>query len=106
MVAPALAASPAQQPVAAAGQIRVQLDYRDASWTEVHDAQGRRLVFGLGAAGDSRIVVGTPPLRVTLGLASGVTLQVDGRAVVIPRQAGRNASHFTLAGDGTAQLIR
>lgn len=103
--APALAAS-APQAVAEAGQIRLQLDYREASWTEIHDAQGRRLSFGLGAAGDSRIVVGTPPLRVTLGLASAVTLQVDGRAVVIPRQAGRNAAHFTLAGDGTAQLIR
>lgn len=99
-------ATPASAPVATTGQIRVQLDYSDACWTEIHDAQGRQLAFGLGSAGDSRIVVGAAPLRVTLGLASAVSLQVDGRAVVIPRQAGRNASYFTLAGDGTAQLIR
>ena len=55
-------------------------------------AAGRRLLFGLGDTGRVRTVAGTPPLRVTLGAASAVTVQVNDRSVVVPRlQSGKDS---------------
>ncbi len=50
--------------------------------------RARRLMFGLGESGRVRDLSGTPPLRVTLGKASAVTVQVNDRPIVVPRRAG------------------
>ena len=87
-----------------AGAIRVRLEFSDASWTEIYDATGKRLMFGLGESGRARTVSGTPPLRVTLGNASAVSVQVNDRPVVVPRQAGRDSTRFLIAAGGVVQM--
>lgn len=89
---------------AAAGQMQLRLEFNDASWTEIYDATGKRLMFGLGESGKVSTVSGTPPIRVTLGKASAVTVQVNDRPVVVPRKSGKDAAKFVVAASGTVQM--
>lgn len=100
--APAMTTTSATTNVADA--LRVRLEFSDASWTEIYDATGKRLMFGLGESGRARTVSGTPPLRVTLGNASAVTVQVNDQPVVVPRQAGRDSTRFLIAAGGVVQM--
>jgi cytoskeleton protein RodZ len=106
--------TPAPQPVASAPpvqssrvsaleSVRVTLAYSDASWTEIYDATGKQLMFNLGEIGRVRTVSGTPPIKVTLGNASAVTVQVNERSVVVPRRAGRDSAKFLVNADGQVQ---
>jgi cytoskeleton protein RodZ len=97
--------APTAQPTAlpSVGSVQVRLEYSDASWTEIYDAAGRRLMFNLGEIGRVRTVSGTPPLRVTLGNASAVTVQVNEQPVVVPRRAGRDSAKFSINADGQVQ---
>jgi cytoskeleton protein RodZ len=53
------------------------------SWAEVYDASGARLFYDVGAADTVQTIKGTPPLRVMLGNAPGVVLEVNGHATAI-----------------------
>jgi cytoskeleton protein RodZ len=103
-VANAVPAATTAPVAAAAGDIRLRLEFSDASWTEIYDATGKRLMFGLGEIGKVSTVSGTPPLRVTLGKASAVTVQVNDRPVVVPRRSGKDAAKFVIAASGTVQM--
>src|SRR5687767_11173159 len=100
-VANAPAAPP--KPAVVLAPVQVKLEYSDASWTEIYDAEGKQLMFSLGEIGRVRTVSGTPPLRVTLGNASAVTVQVNERPVVVPRRAGRDSAKFSISADGQVQ---
>jgi cytoskeleton protein RodZ len=89
---------------AASGRdVELTLEFSAASWTEIYDAAGNRLMFETGASGLTRTVRGVPPLRVTLGFASAVNARVNGKAIVIPRQAGKDAAKFAIAAGGTVR---
>ena len=88
----------------AADAVRVRLEFSDASWTEIYDGSGKQLMFGLGESGRVRTISGTPPLRVTLGKASAVTVQVNDQPVVVPRRAGKDATKFVIAAGGAIQM--
>jgi cytoskeleton protein RodZ len=60
-------------------EARVTLHYSADSWTEVYDAAGARLFYDVGAANSVQTIVGTPPLRIVLGNASGVAIEFNGR---------------------------
>ncbi|MBV8852505.1 MAG: helix-turn-helix domain-containing protein [Sinobacteraceae bacterium] len=75
---------------------QVVLHYGADSWTEVYDASGARLFYDVGAADSVRTVNGALPLRLVLGNASGVTIEVNGRSTP--------ASKWALP-DGSAQLL-
>lgn len=96
--------APASAATSVAEAVRVRLEFSDASWTEIYDAMGKRLMFGLGESGRVRTISGTPPLRITLGNASAVTVQVNDRPVVVPRQAGRDSTRFQIAAGGVVQM--
>ena len=80
----------------AAGEARLALSFSAASWVDVSDAGGRRLLQGLIDAGAARTLSGAPPLRVILGNAKGVALQVNGRPVALAGLVRR---------DGSARLL-
>lgn len=67
---------PAADPIP--GNVRMQFSYSGDSWTEVTDADGRRLFFGLARSGRTVEVEGRGPIVVFLGNAPGVSLRVDG----------------------------
>jgi cytoskeleton protein RodZ len=88
----------------AADAIQLRLEFSEPSWTEIYDGTGKRLMFGLGESGHVRTVSGTPPLRITLGNASAVTVQVNDRPLVVPRRAGRDSTRFTITAGGAVQM--
>jgi cytoskeleton protein RodZ len=77
--------------------VRVDIVFEQDCWTEITDARGERLFFGLGRPGTSSVVVGEAPIVVLLGNADGVHLTVDGTEYPIPADARRgNLARFTL----------
>ena len=58
------------------------------SWVEVYDSRGERLFYDVASAGSVQSVTGNGPLRVVLGNAAGVSVEVDGQAREIPEGAG------------------
>lgn len=97
---PTPAASTTSAATTAAEPIRVRLEFTGECWTEVYDATGARLLFGMGTPQRVRTLVGVPPIQVNLGAASAVNLQVNGQSVVIPRREGRESARFTIDADG------
>ncbi|HEV7444063.1 MAG TPA: RodZ domain-containing protein [Steroidobacteraceae bacterium] len=88
--APATAATQAAStatPPRSKNQAQVTLHYSADSWTEVYDASGARLFYDVGAANSVKTVVGTPPLRVVLGNASGVAVEFNGRNTPVAKLA-------------------
>jgi cytoskeleton protein RodZ len=95
-------AAPAEgDAVAGAGRARLRLSFSADSWVDIHDAIGRRTFAGKGRANTVRTVAGPAPLRVYLGYASGVQLEINNRAVAIGRQflAG-DVARFEAGADG------
>jgi cytoskeleton protein RodZ len=88
---------------AAPGEARLALRFSDVSWVEVYDAGGRRLLEGLGAADSARTLSGAPPLRVVLGNAPAVAMQLNGRPVTLDGLVHRDHSaRFVLDAAGHA----
>jgi cytoskeleton protein RodZ len=78
---------PEAAPAYPKNQAQVVLRYSSDSWTEVYDANGARLFYDVGTANTAQTIVGTPPLRIVLGNASGVAVQVNGHNVPITQLA-------------------
>jgi cytoskeleton protein RodZ len=74
--------------------IRMQLTAD--SWIEVTDADGQRVFFSLGRAGDTLILHGTAPFSVLLGYAQGVKMEYNGQPFDLATYSRSGVSHFTL----------
>lgn len=83
------------------GEMDAVFTYSAESWTEVYDATGRRLLYGMSTGPATRKLQGMPPLSVMLGDASGVTIEVGGRAASISRFVRPDhTARFVLTADG------
>jgi len=73
--------------------VRLVLVFSGECWTEVTDANGKRLYFGLGKAGQTVIRRGMPPMHALFGQSSNVSVSVDGVDFPIPvaSRRGRTA---------------
>lgn len=106
----AIADEPARQDVAQAeaaeqprvtddGELELRVTFSGDCWTEITDAGGERLYFGLGSAGRSVTVSGEAPLEVLLGNSANASLKVNGSDYAIPRSARRgDTARLTIAG--------
>jgi len=105
-VLPSSSAVPAVSAKAAAtahGQIDARLTYSANSWTEVYDATGRRLLYGMTTGPGTRKLEGVPPLIVLLGDAAAVTIAVGGHAVSFSHFVrSDHTARFQIAPDGRA----
>jgi cytoskeleton protein RodZ len=89
------------EPVAGLGHARLRLSFSADSWVEVHDASGRRLFAGRGHANSVKTIAGAAPMKVYLGFASGVQLEVNSRVVAIgPEFVAGDVAHFEAGADG------
>lgn len=86
------------QPVSAGqAQVELRVTFIGDCWTEVTDASGQRLYFGLGSAGRSVTMSGEPPLQVLLGNSANASLVVNGSDYAIPQSARRgDTARFTI----------
>jgi cytoskeleton protein RodZ len=83
------------------GRARLRLSFSADSWVDVHDATGRRLFAGNGRANSVKTIAGNAPMKVYLGLASGVQLEVNNHAVAIgPQFVAGDVARFEAGADG------
>jgi cytoskeleton protein RodZ len=68
-------AAPAARP---AREAELTLRFSAESWAEVYDSTGGRLFYDIASAQSVRTFKGTPPLRVVLGNAPGVAVEING----------------------------
>jgi|SRR5579864_2786904 len=81
-------------PTTSTGEAELGVRFTGLSWVEISDAEGRRLLEGLYASGSVRDVRGTAPLRVVLGNAPAVDLELNGRPVPLTGLVHRNGSAY------------
>jgi cytoskeleton protein RodZ len=98
---PALAASTAATVVAtttpAAGEGALQLRFRETSWVEVKQSDGKVIHSQTHPAGAEATVQGKLPLSVVIGNASGVSLNFKNEPVDLMKSAGTsNVARLTL----------
>ena len=87
--------------------VHVRMSFSADSWVEVYDASEQRVFFDMGTTGTTRTVTGAAPLRVVLGFADGVQLELDGQAVAVPAEAKRgNLAEFSLDARGRVRPER
>jgi cytoskeleton protein RodZ len=90
-----------EAPVAGAGRARLRLSFSADSWVDVRDAAGHRTFAGKGRANSVKVLHGVAPMRVYLGFASGVQLEINDRAVAIkPQFVAGNEARFEAGADG------
>jgi cytoskeleton protein RodZ len=95
--------TPSSKPDAMAGmgRARLRLSFSADSWVDVHDAAGRRVFAGNGRANSVKTIAGVAPMRVYLGFASGVQLEINNRAVAIgPQFWAGDVARFEAGADG------
>jgi cytoskeleton protein RodZ len=86
-VVDAPAATPKREDSAPVRETRLKLDLTNDSWIEVYDSRDNKLFYDVASAGSVQTVSGRGPLRVVLGNAAGVTVEVDGQSREIPAGA-------------------
>jgi cytoskeleton protein RodZ len=92
---------PAETDTAGSGRARLRLSFSADSWVDVHDISGRRVFAGFGRANSVKTIAGNAPLRVYLGVAGGVQLEINERAVAIgPQFVTGNVARFDAGADG------
>ncbi len=85
----------------------LKLELSGESWVEVYDSRGERLFYDVASAGSVQSIEGRPPLRVVLGNAAGVSVQVDGQARDIPANAvNGEGARFVVNRSGTLARSR
>jgi cytoskeleton protein RodZ len=98
--AAAAAGADAEAP-AGMGRAHLRMSFSADSWVEIHDAAGRRVFAGNGRANSVKTVAGIAPMRVYLGAASGVQLEINDRAVAIgPQFMAGDVARFVAGADG------
>lgn len=87
--------------IAGSGRARLRLSFSAESWVDIHDAAGKRVFSGYGRANSVKSIAGDAPLRVYLGYASGVQLEINERTVAIGRPFVRgDVARFQAGADG------
>jgi len=83
----AATAEAARREEAPARPTSLRLELTSESWIEVYDSRGERLFYDIASAGSVQSIEGRPPLRVVLGNAAAVVVQVNGQSRAIPANA-------------------
>jgi cytoskeleton protein RodZ len=90
------AATPAAPQAAAAGTATVVVTASQTSWVGVTDRDGKELLGRNVVAGSSQSVSGTPPLKLTLGNATGIQVTYNGNPVDIGPHIRSNVARLSL----------
>ncbi len=83
------------------GRARLRLSFSADSRVDVYDFSGKHIFTGNGRANSVTTIAGIAPFRVYLGVASGVQLEVNDRAVAIgPQFVTGDVARFEAGADG------
>ncbi len=68
---------------------KLEVSFSGASWTEVHDAAGKRLYYRTSKAGTSHSFSGVPPFKLKMGKPEKTTVRYLGETMNLKRYYGR-----------------
>ncbi len=74
----------------------IEPEFSAESWVEITDANGRRVMFGLGKPGQTRALSGSAPFNILLGNSPAVTMTYNGEPFDQSRLARGKVARFTL----------
>lgn len=95
--APAVAPpAPAASTAAPAAEETIGITFRDYSWTEIRDRNGRVILSGMNRGGTTQSVSGTPPLDIVIGNAVDVRVTFRGSQVDLVPYTRQNVARFKL----------
>ena len=95
--APAVAPpAPAASTAAPAAEETIGITFRDYSWTEIRDRNGRVILSGMNRGGTTQSVSGTPPLDIVIGNAVDVRVTFRGNRVDLVPYTRQNVARFKL----------
>lgn len=84
--------------------LTVRFNFSGDSSVEVQDANNQQVLYDMGTANGSREIQAVPPLRVVLGVATAVNLQVNSRAVSVPaKNINAGTARFVIKADGSLE---
>lgn len=92
----AVAATTEMTSAPAVADAPLMLTFRDFSWTEVKDRNGRVLLSRMNSGGTTQTISGAPPLDIVVGNAADVTLTWKGKRVDLAPYTRQNVARFTL----------
>ncbi len=95
IVAPSATTAAAAAAAPAAGET-IAFAFRDYSWTEVRDRDGRVILSGMNPGGTSQSLSGTPPLELVIGNAADVSVIYRGKPVDLVPHTRQNVARFKL----------
>jgi cytoskeleton protein RodZ len=75
---------------------KLVLAFRDYSWTEVKDRNGRVLLFRMNSGGTTQSLAGAPPLDLVIGNAADVSVTYRGKPVDLAPHTRQNVARLTL----------
>lgn len=103
---PVAATEPPVRAVAsAAGMVQLRFAFTADSWLEIYDVRNRRLFFGLATPGSPVDVQGRAPLKVIVGNALAVTVELNGRPAVVPPAAMRGPRQAAIRVNADGRLV-
>ena len=82
--------------MSAVGEASLVFAFRDFSWTEVKDRNGRILLKRMNSGGTAQTISGAPPLDVVIGNAADVTLTWKGKRLDLAPYTRGNVARFIL----------
>jgi cytoskeleton protein RodZ len=74
----------------------IVIAFRDFSWTEIRDRDGRLLLSGMNPGGTAQSLSGTPPFDIVIGNAADVRLTYKGSPVDLAPHTRQNVARFKL----------
>lgn len=81
--------------------VQVEVNFLEDCWTEISDARGERLFYGLGSAGARSRFGARLPISIFFGNANGVELTVNGASYPVPAGSRQgNLARFVIADSG------
>ena len=83
---PAVEEAPAPEP----DQLRLSLNFLGECWTEISDADGRRLFYSMGREGQTVELSGKAPISALFGNADNVEVMVNNDAYALPTPDSSN----------------
>jgi cytoskeleton protein RodZ len=81
---------------APAGQRALHFQFDQDSWVEVRDRNDKIIFSKLNKAGSEQRVTGTPPLKLVVGNARSVRLDLDEKPVDLAPHIGVTVARLTL----------
>lgn len=82
----------------------LKLEYKNASWTDIRDGQGQRLIYRMVEKGSQLELNASPPFEILLGYSPGVVVNFNDEFFDHSHYEKEDIAYFTLSRESVASL--